>query len=125
MELKTGLAGLTDWAAHSRPANASGFGNWDAVNVLMNQFNADALSEPANNRVPQVPVSYPSIWNFDKIDKLLWNASVHNLTLRQIGEVIIVFGKAKVTATDKGLEMTSSADLPAINHQWTRAAPLA
>ena len=114
VELKEALAGLADWAAHSRPANATGFGNWDAVNVLMNQVNADALSEPANNRVPQVPVSFPSIWNSDKMDKLLWNASVHNLTLRQIGEVIIVFGKAKVTATDKGLSMKSSADLPGL-----------
>ena len=113
-ELKDALSGLADWAAHSRPANATGFGNWDAVNVLMNQVNADALGEPANNRVPQVPVSYPSIWNSDEMDKLLWNASVHNLTLRQIGEVIIVFGKAKVTATDKGLSMTSSADLPGL-----------
>ena len=113
-ELKEGLDGLANWAAHSRPANGSGFGNWDAVNILMNEVNAEALTEPSNNRVPHVPVSYPSIWNSNQMDKLLWNASVHNLTLRQIGEVIIVFGNAKVTPTDKGLNMTSSADLPSL-----------
>ncbi|MGZ0165690.1 MAG: di-heme-cytochrome C peroxidase [Planctomycetales bacterium] len=113
-ELKDALAELADWAAHSRPANATGFGTWDAVNVLMNQVNAKALDEPSNNRVPHVPVSYPSIWNSDEMDKLLWNASVHNLTLRQIGEVIIVFGRAKVTVTDKGLSVKSSAGLQSI-----------
>lgn len=113
-ELKEGLAGLADWAAHSRPAVATGFGNWDAVNVLMNQINGDALGEPANNRTPHTPVSYPSIWRSNEMDRVLWNASVHNLTLRQIGEVVIVFGKAKVTATDKGLNMTASANLPGL-----------
>ncbi|MFT5322995.1 MAG: hypothetical protein ACI8P0_000840 [Planctomycetaceae bacterium] len=113
-ELKDALAELADWAAHSRPANATGFGTRDAVNVLMNQVNAKALDEPSNNRVPHVPVSYPSIWNSDEMDKLLWNALVHNLTLRQIGEVIIVFGRAKVTVTDKGLSVKSSADLPGL-----------
>ncbi|MDA0282927.1 MAG: di-heme-cytochrome C peroxidase [Planctomycetota bacterium] len=113
-ELKEGLAGLADWAAHSRPAIATGFGNWDAVNILLNQINGAALGEPANYRTPQVPVSYPSIWRSNQMDKLLWNASVENMTLRSVGEVIIVFGKAKVTATDKGLSMKSTADLRAL-----------
>lgn len=110
-ELENGLAGLADWAAHSRPANPTGYGTWDAVNILMNEINADALDEPANNRTPQVPVSFPSIWQSNDMDRVLWNASVHNLTLREIGEVIIVFGNARVTATDQGLQMNSSADL--------------
>lgn len=123
-ELKEALTGLADWAAHSRPSVDSGFGTWDALNILMNEVNAVALDEPANNRVPQFPVSYPSIWNSDKMDKLLWNASVHNLTLRQIGEVIIVFGKSKVTPTDKGLKMTSSANLPALQSIYETVSTL-
>lgn len=117
-ELKSALAGLADWAAHSRPAVATGFGNWDAVNVLLNKINADAIGEPSNNRTPHTPVSYPSIWQSNQMDKLLWNASVHNLTLRQVGEVIIVFGNAKVTATDNGLQMTSSADLKSLQNAY-------
>ena len=123
-ELKEGLVGLADWAAHSRPANPTGFGNWDAVNILMNKINADALGEPANNRTPQVPVSYPSIWQSNEMDRILWNASVHNLTLREIGEVVIVFGNAKVTATDQGLHMDSSADLPALQEIYDAVSEL-
>lgn len=123
-ELKEGLAGLADWAAHSRPANATGFGNWDAVNILMNKITADALDEPANNRTPQVPVSYPSIWQSNEMDRILWNASVHNLTLREIGEVIIVFGNAQVTATEQGLHMASSADLPGLQSIYDTVSEL-
>lgn len=100
------------WEATSRPAQASGHGTWDAINILMNTICATALSEPSNNRQPQVPVSYPSIWLTMSEDWLLWNASIQNATVRAVGEVIIVFGRAHVS---KDLKFSSSADVNALD----------
>jgi hypothetical protein len=112
------LVAMANWEASSRPAHPTGFGNWDAVNILMNTINATALSEPSNNRTPQVPVSYPSIWLTNDLDWLLWNGSIQNGTVRAVGEVIIVFGRAKVTSTGGGLKFDSSADVKALDEVY-------
>ena len=106
------------WEASSRPVQRHGFGTWDAINILMNTINATALSEPSNNRTPEVPVSYPSIWLTMSSDWLLWNASIQNATVRAVGEVIIVFGRAKVTAGAGGLSFSTSADVRALNGMY-------
>lgn len=107
---------MTAWQATSRPAHGpGGYGTWDAVNILMNTIDATALSEPSNNRVPEVPVSYPSIWLTPQADWLLWNASIQNSMVRAVGEVIIVFGRAKVTAAGGKLTFSSSADIQALD----------
>lgn len=100
------------WEATSRPVQRSGYGTWDAINILMNTICATALGEPSNNRQPMVPVSYPSIWLTMSEDWLLWNASIQNATVRAVGEVIIVFGRAHVT---KDLKFTSSANVNALD----------
>lgn len=110
-EFSSHLVWMEEWESTSRPAHPTGFGNWDAVNVLMNAINATAIDAPENFRVPHTPVSIPSIWLTDEFDRVLWNGSVHNTTLRKIGEVIIVFGRAKVTATPKGFNFSASADV--------------
>ena len=109
---------LARWSATSHPAHTTGFGNWDALSILKNAITATATSMPQNNRVPHIPVSYPSIWNTSKMDRVLWNGAVHNMTLRRIGEVIIVYGRAKVTATDKGYKFESSADLEVLEKMY-------
>jgi len=109
--LQAQLGVMADWEATSRPAHPTGFGTWDAVNILMNTINATAPGEPANYRVPQNPVSYPSIWLTNRYDRLLYNASVENVTLRQVGEVIIVFGRAEAAFTPAGPRFGSSAKL--------------
>lgn len=114
-EARKASVAMGNWRATSRPAHPTGFGHWDAVNILMNSITATALNEPSNYRVPQMPVSYPSIWLTSDSDRLLWNASVSSVTLRQVGEVIIVFGKAKVSLGKSGYKFETSADLEALN----------
>lgn len=109
------LVAMADWEATSRPAHPTGFGSWDAVNILMNTINATAFGEPSNNRTPQMPVSYPSIWLSNDLDWLLWNGSIQNGTVRAVGEVIIVFGRAKVTPAAGGFKYETSADLKALH----------
>ena len=93
---------MADWEATSRPAHPGGNGVWDALGVLLNAITGTAPGTPDNYRVPQTPVSYPSIWDTNRYDRLLWNASVESVTLRQVGEVIIVFGRAKATVAPDG-----------------------
>ena len=109
---------MGNWRATSRPTHPTGFGHWDAVNILMNTINATALQEPSNYRVPQMPVSYPSIWLTSESDRLLWNAAVSNVTLRQVGEVIIVFGRASVTKRQGKFEFETSADLQTLQEVY-------
>jgi mono/diheme cytochrome c family protein len=115
-ELREHLRTMADWEAVNRPAHPSGHGVWDALGILLNTINGTAPGVPENYRVPHTPVSYPSIWDTNRHDKLLWNASVENVTLRQVGEVIIVFGRASATADKAGrFTFDSSADLKALN----------
>lgn len=109
---------MMNWATTSRPYHPTGFGTWDAVNILLNSVTAVAIDEPANFRVPHSPVSYPSIWQTNSFDRLLWNGAVHNVAMRQVGEVIIVFGRAEVKPTSKGLEFSSSADFRALDEVY-------
>ncbi|MBP3955178.1 hypothetical protein J8F10_07775 [Gemmata sp. G18] len=111
-ELREQLRVMADWEATSRPSHPGGYGVWDALGVLLNTITGTAPGTPDNYRVPSTPVSYPSIWSTNRYDRLLWNASVESVTLRQVGEVIIVFGRARATAGPDGkLTFESSADL--------------
>src|SRR5262249_20778792 len=110
---------MADWEATSRPAHPGGHGVWGALGILPNTITGTAPATPDNYRVPSTPVSYPSIWNTNRYDKLLWNASVENVTLRQVGEVIIVFGRAEaVVGADGKLTFDSSADLKALERVY-------
>ena len=103
---------MARWEATSQQAHPGGPGVWDALGVLLNTVTGSAPGTPDNYRVPQTPVSYPSIWETNQYNRLLWNASVENVTLRQVGEVIIVFGRAKAVVEPSGkMTFDSSADL--------------
>lgn len=118
-DLNKHLRQMADWEATSRPAHPGGYAVWDALGVLMNTITGTAPGTPDNYRVPHTPASYPSIWLTDQYDRLLWNASVESITLRQVGEVIIVFGKAKaVFGPDGKPEFGSSADLKALQRVY-------
>src|SRR5262249_35257472 len=96
------------------------------LGILLNAINGTAPGIPDNYRVPQTPVSYPSIWDTNRYDRLLWNASVESVTLRQVGEVIIVFGRAKAhVAPDGKMTFESSADLKTLQKVYDYTARLA
>lgn len=118
-EVKKHLVVMANWEATSRPAHPGGHGSWDALGILLNTITGTAPGTPDNYRVPQTPVSYPSIWDTNRHDKLLWNASVESVMLRQVGEVIIVFGRATATVGKDGkLTFDSSADLNALDRVY-------
>jgi hypothetical protein len=125
VEARAQLEVMGNWEATSRPAHPGGYGIWDALGILMNSITAAAPKTPDNYRVPQTPVSFPSIWDTNQYDRLLWNASVQSVTLRQVGEVIIVFGRAKALAGPGGeLTFESSADLNALDKVYDYTSQL-
>jgi hypothetical protein len=115
---------MANWEGSSRPAHPSGHGTWDAINILMNTINAGSIGVPDNDRTPQVPVSYPSIWLTTATDWLLWNASIQNGAVRAVGEVIIVFGRAKVTPKEGGFDFESSADIAVLEQVYEAVGKL-
>lgn len=124
-QVKKHLVVMANWEATSRPAHPGGHGSWDALGILLNTITGTAPGTPDNYRVPSTPVSYPSIWDTNRHDRLLWNASVESVTLRQVGEVIIVFGRATATAGKDGkLTFDSSADLKALQEVYTHTMKL-
>jgi hypothetical protein len=119
------LRKMADWEATGRPAHPGGHGVWDALGILLNTITGTAPGTPDNYRVPSTPVSYPSIWNTNRYDRLLWNASVESVTLRQVGEVIIVFGRAEATVGKDGkVTFDSSADLKALERVYEYVSAL-
>lgn len=126
VEVRKHLVTMADWEATSRPAHPGGHGVWDALGILLNGITGTAPGTPDNYRVPHTPVSYPSIWNTNRYDKLLWNASVESVTLRQVGEVIIVFGRAEAAVGKDGkITFDSSADLKALQRVYEYTSALA
>ena len=121
-ELKTQLSqyaiAMTDWAARNRSANPTGPGCFDALNTLMNATNATSAGNKDNFRVPNMPVSYPAIWLTQQEDRVLWNGAVHNMSMRRVGEVIGVFGRAKVTPTASGLKFETTADMKELDKMY-------
>jgi hypothetical protein len=83
-----------------------GFARVDAFGQIFNQVSAVALKNgPAGAASPDAPVSYPFLWDIAQHERVQWNGSAPNLgvggdgsKLRNIGEVIGVFGQITIPA---------------------------
>lgn len=80
-----------------------GHGRTDAFGMIFNRVAATDLKFAGNRQPPNAPVSYPHIWETGRFNWVQWNAVVPNTTVveklfRNAGEVLGVFGKAKLVA---------------------------
>jgi len=73
------------------PAILYGFGRADAIGLLTNQILGVKMGLRQDERPPDAPVSYPSLWYVARFDKLQWNGSVGHSTGRNIVEALGVF----------------------------------
>ena len=87
---------------------AYGYARLDAFGVLTNEIVGKALGRPGNVRLADAPVSYPFLWNTPRMDRVQWNGSGHNPLVRNVGEVLGVFGQLDLT----GDLFLSSVDVP-------------
>jgi hypothetical protein len=101
-------AQLARFEARRRMNNTSlrgGYGRVDAFGQIFNQVAVALVGNPPEAaREPNAPVSYPCLWDIAQHKFVQWNGSAPNLgvkgdgsMLRNIGEVIGVFGEVDST----------------------------
>jgi hypothetical protein len=106
------------------PSMLYGFGRLDAIGLLTNQVIGVKLGLHADERPPDAPVSYPSLWDVSKFNKLQWNGSATHSTARNIGEALGVFahfippGSFKGDRDQVGLPFSSSVQTENLKSMW-------
>ncbi len=90
-------------AAINHPAAVSGFSRVDALGQILNALSVMHLDAPqavqdANRRAPRAPVSYPFLWTAPRQDWVQWVPIASSPIGRNTGEVLGVFGTARLTA---------------------------
>lgn len=105
----------------SYPAGYPGFGRLDAYGQIFNQVAALDLGIPGNVAVPNAPASYPSLWLAPWADKVQWNgAGLNRLAagtivigplLRNIVEVVGVFGRLQFDPSPLPMGYRSAVDV--------------
>ncbi len=78
-----------------------GYARLDAFGGILNNVAATGLGIRGNAAKPDAPVSYPFVWDAPHADRVQWNGSALNAPLigglvRNIGEVLGVFGRLKI-----------------------------
>ncbi len=79
-----------------RPAVESGFGRVDALGQIINALAVLHLGEPANQRPPAAPTSYPFLWTTPQQAWVQWVPIAANPLSRNTGQVLGVFGAAEL-----------------------------
>lgn len=74
-----------------------GYTRLDALNAILNQATAEALTNDENAHAADAPVNFPAIWDAPQHHHVQWNGAVDNLKPlgplgRNTGQVIGVFG---------------------------------
>lgn len=75
---------------------ASGFGRVDALTQIVNALSVSGQKEPNNLRSVKAPTSYPHLWLAPHLEFVQWNPIVASPIARNGGEVLGVFGVAKL-----------------------------
>jgi mono/diheme cytochrome c family protein len=87
-----------------------GYGRLDAFGGILNNVAVNDLKLPGNAAPPDAPVSYPHIWDAPRADRVQWNGAAFNAPvlgglIRNIGEVLGVFGRLEFKAdSSKGYD---------------------
>ena len=129
--LREPFADYTAWSARhaavQHPSAVSGFSRVDALAQILNALSAMHLDAPravqdANRRAPSAPVSYPFLWTTPRQDWVQWVPIASSPIGRNTGEVLGVFGEARLSAPGDPRRFTSSVrfrDLVAME-EWLR-----
>ena len=92
---------LAERKERNDPPHPYGRGRVDALGNILNEVMAQDLGVPENRQLADAPVSYPVIWDAHQQDFVQWNGSAPNAgpgpLLRNIGEVLGVFGRMEFT----------------------------
>ncbi|MGE3818775.1 MAG: di-heme-cytochrome C peroxidase [Isosphaeraceae bacterium] len=91
-EVASHAQALTALVQRNRSESPYGFARLDAFGAILNAVCDAALEIPANRFEPNAPVSFPFLWDTPQMDWVQWNASANVALVRNVGEVLGVFG---------------------------------
>lgn len=105
-ELGARTTDLVSRETNDKTAVAYGYARLDAFGGILNNVAATGLGIPGNAATPDAPVSYPFVWDAPQADRVQWNGSALNAPvvgglIRNIGEVLGVFGRLRITPAAK------------------------
>lgn len=133
--LRAPFAQYATWSARhaaiNHPAAVSGFSRVDALGQILNALSVMHLDAPAamqdtNRRAPRAPVSYPFLWTTPRQDWVQWVPIASSPIGRNTGEVLGVFGQARLSAEGDPRRFASSVrfrDLVAMEDWLRRLRP--
>jgi len=100
------------------PPSPAGFARVDAFGHIFNQVVVEHLGNDLKEAAPpDAPASYPALWDIAQHKIVQWNFSAPNLgvggkadgsLIRNVGEVLGVFGTLEVRLSDSGVRYESS-----------------
>lgn len=89
----------------NRPPHPNGYARLDAFGNIFNEGSVFAISEPANAKPSNAPVSFPVLWDTPHHDIVQWNGAAVNAGIgpytRNVGEVVGVFGDLRVSEVEE------------------------
>ncbi len=88
------------------PSVVSGFGRVDALGQIINALSVLQLGEPANQRAPTAPTSYPFLWTTSRQAWVQWVPIAANPLARNAGQVLGVFGAAELRDPERRFTST-------------------
>lgn len=97
--------GLTEAIKDTYPVE-EGYGRLDALQRISNTVFGYDLEKIHNLRVGNGPVSYPHVWDINRLDWVQWNGSVRQPMARNVGEALGVFAKLNLVDEDKMYDST-------------------
>jgi len=83
------------------PALASGYGRVDALTQSINAIAVVDQDDPLNLRTVNAPARFPPLWLAPDLEFVQWNPIAASPIGRNAGEVLGVFGSAKLTGDPK------------------------
>lgn len=97
------------------PHDLTSYARLDAFGEIQNAGTAFALHDLNNKNVPSAPVSYPFLWGTHQSDVVQWNASAKNTPVigplvRNVGEVVGVFGNLSIDKEGNRIKYSSSVN---------------
>jgi mono/diheme cytochrome c family protein len=97
--------GITEAIQDTYPVE-EGYGRLDALQRISNTVFGYDLEEIHNLRLGNGPVSYPHVWDINRLDWVQWNGSVRQPMARNVGEALGVFAKLNLVDKDKMYDST-------------------
>ena len=95
-----------------------GFGRVDAATAIRNEIFVHDLGIEDNHLTPSAPVSYPSLWDTTRYDKVQYLGYAENPFGRNVGQVLGVLGRLDLKNPESFLQSSVRRDNLFYLEQW-------